>query len=73
MNPDNIGVYMELLFKLITLVGLGIYVIYAAVVVRQEQLMAKVLEASSEQILKIIAWFHLGASIFVLLLAFIVL
>lgn len=72
MMPD-VGSYFWLIFKLLTLLGLAIYVIFAVVVVRQEQLMTKVLEAASEKMLRVFALFHLAASIFVFFLALVIL
>ena len=72
MTPD-IGPYFWLLFKALTLLGLVIYIIFAVVVVRQEQLMTKVLEAASEKMLRILALLHLAASIFIFFLALVIL
>jgi hypothetical protein len=73
MTPENVGSVVWLGMKLMILIGLGIYIVFAAVIVRQEQLMSKVLEASSEKILSLLAWLHLGASLVVFLLALLIL
>jgi len=59
--------------KLMTLIGLGIYIIFAFVMVRQEQLMSKTLEAASEAILRILTLLHLGAAVVVFFLALLIL
>ena len=45
--------------KLLVLLAIGLYAIFALVIVRQEQLMAGVLEESFEPILRIFAIVHL--------------
>jgi hypothetical protein len=59
--------------KLMTLLGLGIYIVFAFVIVRQEQLMSKVIEAQSEKILSVLAWLHLGAAVVIFFLALLIL
>jgi hypothetical protein len=73
MTPENAGMFVWVGLKLMTIVGLGIYCVFAFVLVRQEQLMSKVLEAQSEKILSVLSWLHLGASIIVLAFAFLIL
>lgn len=58
-----------IVLKILTLVGLLVYVIFAAIMVRQEQLMAKSLEATYEPILRLLTLLHLAAAIGVFLLA----
>lgn len=72
MTPD-VGTFVWLGFKLMILVGLGIYIVFAFIIVRQEQLMSKTLEAASEKILSLLTWLHLGASVVVFLLALLIL
>ena len=73
MTPENAGSMMWIGLKLMTLLGLGIYIVFAIVIVRQEQLMAKVIEAQSEKILSVLAWIHLGMSVVVFFLALLIL
>jgi hypothetical protein len=73
MTPETVGSMVWLGMKLMTLVGLGIYTVFAFVIVRQEQLMSKVLEAKSEKILSVLTWLHLGASLVVFMLALLLL
>ncbi|HCM37437.1 MAG: hypothetical protein UV61_C0010G0006 [Candidatus Gottesmanbacteria bacterium GW2011_GWB1_43_11] len=55
--------------KLAILVLIGIYIVFAAIMVRQEQLMAKVIEIPFSPILRLVALVHLLASVIVWLLA----
>jgi hypothetical protein len=73
MTPEHAGTLVWLGVKIMALLGLAIYIVFSAVIVRQEQLMAKVLEASSERVLSLLAWLHLGAAVVVFLLALIIL
>lgn len=59
--------------KLFTLVGLAVYLVFAGIMVRQEHLMAGVLEEAFEPILRIIVLAHFIASIAVLLLGVVLL
>lgn len=56
--------------KGLTLVGLGIYVGFALVIVRQEQRMADVLEEAFEPILRLLVYIHLLASVGVFFIGF---
>jgi len=59
--------------KIIIIVGLLVYVAFASIIVRQEQLMTNVLEEGFESVLRVIVLVHLAASIGVLVLAFMLL
>lgn len=59
--------------KVLTLVGLGLYSIFAAIIIRQEQLMAAVLEESFEPILRLLTILHFAAAVGILILAVIIL
>ncbi len=59
-----------LVIKIFFLVGLLLYSIFAAVLVRQEQLMADVLEESFEPILRLLVIGHLVMAIGIFVLAF---
>ncbi len=65
--------FASLGLKLMTLLGIAIYIVFAAVMVRQEKLMADVLEEGFEPFLKLLTFIHLGASIAVFILALIIL
>jgi len=73
MTPQNIGIAVWLLIKLMVLLGFGIYIIFAGVILRQEQLMSKTIEEDSEKILSILTWLHFAASILIFALALLIL
>jgi hypothetical protein len=58
-----------LIIKIFALVGLFLYAIFAFVLVRQEQLMAHVLEESFEPIIRIMAIGHLIVALGIFILA----
>ena len=68
MTPSVTSVILTTV-KILTLVGLGLYGIFAAIIVRQEQLMAAVLEESFESVLRTLVIVHFAASVGLLLLA----
>lgn len=72
MNPDVTSVVFILL-KFLILFGLGLYIVFAAVILRQEQLMANVLEESFEPVLRLASFLHLAAAIGVFVLALLIL
>lgn len=59
--------------KILVLTGIGVYTVFALVMVQQTKLMANVLEDPLEVVLKIIAVSHVFASIGLFLLALILL
>ena len=68
MTPSVINAIL-LTIKTLVLVGLGLYGIFAAIIVRQEQLMATVLEESFEPLLRTLVIVHFAASVGLFLLA----
>lgn len=72
MTPDITNIVF-VIFKYLILFGLGLYMVFATVILRQEQLMAQVLEESFEPVLRVAAFFHLAASIGVFVLALLIL
>lgn len=72
MNQDITGI-IYLVIKIAALFGMGIYVTFAAIIVRQEQLMANVLEEGFEPLLKLIALIHLVAAVGVFFLSIFIL
>jgi hypothetical protein len=68
--PQNIFLIISGGLKVIIILGLLVYAIFAAIIVRQEQLMANVLEEKYEPILRLITFIHLIASIAIIFLAF---
>jgi len=73
MTTEQLSTTGWLILKGLSIIGLVLYAIYAWVIVRQEQLMSHVFAASSEAILRILALAHLGAAIFLIFLALILL
>lgn len=65
--------YVLLILKVLSLIGLAIYVVFAGVLVRQEQLMADVLEEAFEPILRILVIGHLVIAVSIFLLAIVLL
>ncbi len=59
--------------KLLVLVGLTVYAVFAGVMVRQEQLMANVLEESFEMILRVFTLIHFFAALGIIGLALVLL
>jgi len=59
--------------KLAILILIGLYIIFAAIIVRQETLMSKVVEIPFSPILRVTAISHFIASVVIFLLAFILL
>ena len=55
--------------KVFFIIALLIYLIFAAVVVRQAQLMIQVISGQLNWVIKIIAWLHFFFAVFVILLA----
>lgn len=72
MSPDVTHIVFIIL-KYLILFGLGLYMVFATVILRQEQLMAQVLEESFEPVLRVASFIHLAASIGVFLLALLIL
>jgi len=68
MTPSVINAIL-LTIKTLVLVGLGLYGVFAAIIVRQEQLMATVLEESFEPVLRTLVIVHFAASVGLFLLA----
>ncbi len=72
MNAD-IATIAGLVIKIFALLGLAVYGIFAIVMVRQEQLMANVLEEAFEPVLRLLVYIHLLAAIGIFLVALIIL
>ena len=72
MSQDIVSIIL-ILFKFLILFGLALYIVFASVILRQEQLMAHVLEESFEPVLRLASMIHLVASIVVFFLAIILL
>lgn len=72
MSPD-VSSIVFILLKFLILFGLGLYMIFATVILRQEQLMAQVLDESFEPVLRVASFLHLIVAIGVFLLALLIL
>lgn len=59
--------------KLATLILLAIYIVFSGVIVRQEQLMSKVVEIPNSPLLRVVAVIHLLVSLAVFLLVLVLL
>ncbi len=73
MSPIDVSVAVHLAVKVCVLVGFGLYAIFALIMIRQEQLMAAVLEEGFEPILRLLTILHFAASIGLLILAVVIL
>ncbi|MCX8009292.1 MAG: hypothetical protein N3A54_06390 [Patescibacteria group bacterium] len=73
MNISDISHIIELVVKIMALIGLGLYVIFAAIMIRQEHLMDKVIDETFEPVLRILVLIHLFAAIGLFGFAFITL
>jgi len=69
MISGNTELVVWLGVKLMVLLGIVIYIVFAGVIVRQEHLMTKTLEAKSETALSFLVWLHLGIAIALFFLA----
>lgn len=72
MTPE-FTLLAALAFKILTLLGIVVYIIFAAVMVRQEKLMSDVLEEGFEPFLRMLTWLHLLISIGLFVLALLIL
>ena len=72
MTPELTSAIL-LTLKVFMLIGLGLYSLFAVVVIRQEQLMAAVLEEGFEPILRLLTILHFAAAVGLLILAIIIL
>lgn len=73
MTPAVVPSYVLLTLKTLCIVGLLIYTVFSGVLVRQEQLMAHVLEEQFQPILRLLVLVHFIATVTLLLLAIILL
>lgn len=73
--PPNFSLpdVVNLILKLMTLLLLVLYAIFAGVMVRQEQLMDKVIDESFESVVRMLVVLHLLFALGLLIFAFLVL
>lgn len=67
----NISVW--LIAKIFVLIALGLYIVFAGVVVKQVGLMIKTIEVGFEAPIKMVAWGHLFFAVGIFVLAIIIL
>lgn len=70
---DQLVTSVLLVIKLFVLLGLGIYVVFAAIIVRQEQLMAQTVAETYHPLLRLATVIHLLAAVGVFITAIILL
>lgn len=73
MTPDAFTPAIGFIIKLLVLLGLGIYAIFAFVMVRQEHLMGSVLEEKFEPFLRLLVYIHMALSLGLMAFAFVIL
>jgi len=73
MTPPALPALAHLITKLMILLGIGIYSVFAGIMVRQEQLMAHVLEETFEPILRTLTIIHFLAAAGLFFLALVLL
>jgi hypothetical protein len=59
--------------KILVIIGLVIYLIFALVVVKQVKMMTKVISGDLDLLIKLISWVHFLVTIFTIFLAIIIL
>lgn len=62
-----------LLVKILFLIGLGIYILFAAIIIRQAALMNRTLKGTLDVGVRLLAWIHFLAAIFIFILALVIL
>lgn len=62
-----------LLVKILFLIGLGIYIFFAAIIIRQVALMNRTLKGTLDIGVRLLAWIHFLAAIFIFILALLIL
>jgi hypothetical protein len=72
-NILTLGFNPWILIKALALVLLGMYIIFAFVIIRQVKLMTSTLQLGSETLMKFLSYIHLAFAIFVFLAALIIL
>ncbi len=61
------------LIKILFVIGFGLYLAFAAIVIRQVKIMSEVVEGLFVLPLRFFAWIHLGVAVFIFLLSIITL
>ena len=64
-----IGISLLGIAKFFVLFAIGIYIVFALVIIKQVSLMTKTVEVGLEGFIKLIAWAHLAFAVVVFLIA----
>lgn len=67
------GLTIWILVKFLFLVGLGIYILFAVIIIRQVDLMNRTLKGTLDVSVRVLAWIHFLAAVFVFVLAWLIL
>jgi fumarate reductase subunit C len=73
MQGELLSNSVIILMKIMTLIGLSLYTVFAFIMLRQGSLMDKVIDESFEPILRILTVIHLIGAVLLLIAAFILL
>lgn len=73
MPSEVVSNSVLIMFKIMTLIGLSLYTVFAFIMLRQGSLMDKVIDESFEPILRILTVIHLIFAVLLLIAAFILL
>ncbi len=68
-----IGLSVWLIAKIFVLIALGLYIVFAAVIVKQVNLMIKTIKVGFEAPIKLVAWGHLLFALGIFVVATIIL
>jgi len=66
---DWLNIDVWLIVKIVYLLAIGLYALFATVVVRQVSLMTRALKEKTNPSLRLLSWFHLGFAGLVFLIA----
>lgn len=74
MTPlEQLPALIQTSIKIMALLGLSLYALFAGIMVRQEQLMDKVIDETFEPVLRILVILHFAGAVGLILLALITL
>jgi hypothetical protein len=67
---DQLPTIIQMTVKIMVLLGLSLYALYAGIMVRQEQLMDRVIDETFEPVLRILVILHFAGALGLIFLAF---
>lgn len=81
MNTDKLAGLMQnligggpwIFIKIMFVIGLVVYLMFGLIIVRQAQIMNETIEAKHNGVVKMGAWLHFGLTLFILIVAILVL